>query len=340
VTIPESDGAGVTEGTARPPAPSGELTPGQQPRAAEAAPQLIIELEGQPVQTFALNVPVVTIGRTPGNVLPLPHEAVSRNHAELQLGPEGAILTDLASKNGTFVGRVRLAPHQPVRLAPGSVIRIGPFVLRYELTPVAAAPVVEEAGERSQAATVRPQVAPAPPPPLAYSPPPPPRPLYEVPLPRDPTSVYLDFLPSIFQDNDFLGRFLLIFQSIWEPLEQRQDHLAMYIDPRTSPAVFLPWLAGWLGVAIGTPMTEGRLRELLSEAVELYRWRGTRYGLTRMIEVCTGLKPQIAESSADPFVLHIRVAIPPDSEADRDAIERLVIANKPAHTGYILEVFS
>lgn len=306
-------------------------------RATEQPPHLLIELEGQPVQTFALTSPVVTIGRTPGNVLSLPHEAVSRQHAELRLSPEGLILTDLASKNGTFVGRVRLAAHQPVRLASGSVIRIGPFVLRYEATP--PAPAAEEPAERSEV-VVHVQVAPAPPPPLAYSPPPPPRETFPASLPVDAHSTYLDFLPAIFQDNDFLGRFLLIFQSIWEPLEKRQDHLAMFLDPRTAPAVFLPWLAGWLGVTVGPRMTEGRLRELLSEAVELYRWRGTRYGLTRMIEVCTGLKPQIAETDSNPFVLHIRVAVPPDSEADRDAIERLVIANKPAHTAYLLEVFS
>jgi hypothetical protein len=77
---------------------------------------------------------------------------------------------------------------------------------------------------------------------------------------------------------------------------------------------------------------------LLSEAVELYRWRGTQYGLTRMIEVCTGATPLIAETPANPFVLHIRVAVSQESDIDRDTIERLIVANKPAHTGYVLDV--
>jgi phage tail-like protein len=159
-----------------------------------------------------------------------------------------------------------------------------------------------------------------------------------MPLPNGAVSNYLDFLPVIFHDSDFMSRFLLIFQSIWEPLEQRQDHLAMYFDPRTCPAPFLHWLAGWLGVAVGPRWPEGRLRTLLAEAVELYRWRGTQYGLTRMIEVCTGVTPSVSEMMANPFVLHIRVAIPPNSDIDRDLIERLIIANKPAHTAYLLEV--
>ena len=112
----------------------------------------------------------------------------------------------------------------------------------------------------------------------------------------------------------------------------------MYFDPRTAPAPFLQWLAGWLGADVGMRLPEGRLRTLLGEAVELYRWRGTLYGLTRMIEVCTGLTPYIAEARADPFVLQIRVAVPPDAQVDRETIERLVVANKPAHAGYMLEV--
>jgi hypothetical protein len=74
--------------------------------------------------------------------------------------------------------------------------------------------------------------------------------------------------------------------------------------------------------------------------VELYRWRGTRYGLTRLIEVCTGVTPLIAETPENPAVLHIRVSIPPESKVDRGTIERLVQEHKPAHTAYLLEIFS
>jgi hypothetical protein len=39
-------------------------------------------------------------------------------------------------------------------------------------------------------------------------------------------------------------------------------------------------------------------------------------------------------------VLHIRVTIPPESNLDREAIERLIREHKPAHTAYQLEVFA
>jgi phage tail-like protein len=284
----------------------------------------------------------VTIGRTPGNVLALPHPSVSRSHAELRVTPEAVIVTDTGSANGTYLDDVRLAPQQPVQLTSGTVIRIGPFQLRYEAAVAAPSESMAAAAVEEQLAPqAAPPVSPAPVqlPPTVFVPPPPVRPKLPIRLPSEPVSSYLDFLPVIFQDGDFLGRFLLIFQSIWEPLEYRQDHVAMYFDPRTTPTPFLNWMADWLGVNAGPVSDEGRLRMLLGEAVELYRWRGTRYGLTRLIELCTGVTPLVEESDSNPAVLHIRVSLPPESNVDRDTIERLVRAHKPAHTAYILEVF-
>lgn len=315
--------------------------PQPQPEQPAAFGQLLVYFEGQLARVFPLNVPVVTIGRTPANVLPLANPGVSRLHAELRITPEAVILNDMGSANGTWVNDYRLAPQQPVQLVHGAAIRIGPFILRYEAPGVSAPETPVEASPEERVAAVEAQAAPVyvAAPPVMYAPAPPPRETSIMPLPHEPVSSYLDFLPAIFQDGDFLGRYLLIFQSIWEPLEYRQDHIDMYFDPRTSPTPFLGWLADWFGV-VGPVTEEGRLRNLLSEAVELYRWRGTRYGLTRLIEICTGVTPVINETPADPAILHIRVTLPPESNLDRDTIERLVKEHKPAHTAYLLEVFN
>ena len=76
-------------------------------------------------------MPVLSIGRGPESGLPLPHALVSRRHAELRTGPQGPILTDLGSSNGTFIGKERLLPNQPRVLVDGAVFRIGPYTLTY-----------------------------------------------------------------------------------------------------------------------------------------------------------------------------------------------------------------
>jgi phage tail-like protein len=157
-------------------------------------------------------------------------------------------------------------------------------------------------------------------------------------LPGGPSSAYLEDLPVIYQANEFLGRFLLLFEAIWEPLEQRQDNIHMYFDPRTCPPAFLPWLGGWLDVDDQARWPEARLRRLLAEAMDLYHWRGTRYGLTRMLELCTGLSVAITEDAAVPFQFRVKVRLPSDGSVGTPLIEHLLQVHKPAHAGYILEI--
>jgi phage tail-like protein len=131
---------------------------------------------------------------------------------------------------------------------------------------------------------------------------------------------------------------LLIYESVWEPLERRQDHLALYFDPRTCPAELLPWLARWLELQLDPHWPESRRRALVAEAMELYRWRGTAYGMTRMLEVCTGLTPSITEDPAQPHTFRIALRIPAGHDVRREVVEELVRAHKPAHVGYVLEI--
>jgi serine/threonine protein kinase len=56
---------------------------------------------------------------------------VSRNHARLLRFPEGWLLEDLNSTNGTFVNQVQLTPGQPVRIRTGDIIRCGQLLLTF-----------------------------------------------------------------------------------------------------------------------------------------------------------------------------------------------------------------
>jgi ABC-type multidrug transport system ATPase subunit len=69
------------------------------------------------------------IGREPGNDLVLDDLRVSRHHARLGVGPDGALLEDLGSQNGTFVNGARVGR---ARLADGDLVGIGGFTFRFE----------------------------------------------------------------------------------------------------------------------------------------------------------------------------------------------------------------
>jgi phage tail-like protein len=314
---------------------------------AEETRRLLVQRGDDLVQTVTLDSPVLTIGRTPENSLSLADTLVSRHHAELRMEPEGPTLTDLRSSNGTFVEGIRLPPNQPRLLTNGAQVQIGPFLLTYQVTggesaaeggsvngSIAAA--VEIAAV--EAPRLHPVQAMQPVQAIPRAPMHLPRPSFPAPVATGMASMYIESLPVIYADNDFLGRFLLLFQNVWEPLEQRQDGIELYFDPRTSPASFLPWLASWLDLSFNQHWPETRRRRLLAEAIDLYRWRGTRYGLVRMIEVCTGITPEITDNPAQPYVFDVKIALPKGGETDKNLIEELIQAHKPAHAGYRLEV--
>ena len=201
---------------------------------------LVVEFQGDVVRTIPLTFASLRIGRAPDNELYLQHPGISRHHVELNMGPSGLVATDLDSANGTFIDGLQLLPNQPTPLDVGQVLQIGPYLFALRRSPadrpngVAPAPASEMNGSQRRGRVVIDQY-------VNVVPTYPRRPTLPVPPPSGPLSKYLDYLPAVYAENDFLGRYLLIFESIWEALEQRQDHIAMYFDPRTCPESLLPW---------------------------------------------------------------------------------------------------
>ncbi len=56
----------------------------------------------------SLGLPTVRIGTAPDNDIVLSDRAVSRRHAEIRMTPNGLLLRDLNSTNGTFINEVRV----------------------------------------------------------------------------------------------------------------------------------------------------------------------------------------------------------------------------------------
>jgi phage tail-like protein len=297
-----------------------------------------------------------TLGRQPGNDIELTDQRVSRRHAKIDCESDGCTLTDLDSSNGTYLGPEKIPPGAPIPLKPDAEISIGPFSLRLIAVPVKDEKPAEPEGESQQPEPIstpidedlEPSTAPeqrpikasapsgagteppaAPAPPGAGAPAPPPG--LSVRSQR-----LLRYLPGIYH-TDFMARFLGLFEAILTPIEWEIVHFDMFLSPGTAPEDFLPWLANWFDLAFDDSWSEAQRRTLLAEAHRIYARRGTRWALSRVLEIYTGHEPDVIDTGDDLDPFTFRVVLPQAARSRRSLIERLINAHKPAHTTYTLE---
>lgn len=109
---------------------------------------------------------------------------------------------------------------------------------------------------------------------------------------------FLSYLPAIYQNGgreDFLGRFLGMFEAVYQDLEERIANSTKQLDPMTADPEFLSWLAKWVGISNAHLWQEERLRLLLKGIVKKNLIRGTREYTEHMIGTFTGECPFILE---------------------------------------------
>ncbi|MFL6107557.1 MAG: phage tail protein [Marmoricola sp.] len=106
------------------------------------------------------------------------------------------------------------------------------------------------------------------------------------------------YLPAVYAEKDeptrFLERFLANFEGIYTALEERIEHSHLILEPRTTPARDLPWLACWFGLALDPLWDESRRRFLIRHVDRFYRMRGTVAGVVATLRVY--LDPVVDES--------------------------------------------
>lgn len=170
-------------------------------------------------------------------------------------------------------------------------------------------------------------------------------------------SSYLKYLPAIYSEDLFLGRFLNIFENILTPIDQTINQVDLYLDPRMTPEGLLTWLASWISLVLDEEWPVDKRRQLISAAVDLYRLRGTRRGLLEYLRIYTAAQPTITEhyggirlggmsqlglntvigqGSGHRFT--VTLELQPDSAFDVRKVKAIIEAEKPAHTAYNLEI--
>ncbi len=303
--------------------------------------KLYIIAPGEPERVYEIAQPITRIGREPSlNDLVLPHAWVSRQHARIYADRWPLRIQDMRSSNGTLVNDRPLTPEEIRPLADGDIIAIGPFRLRYEAPPPPPPPVENQRqpvilrGEPLPRAEMPPPLPPEPPPTAEERPRPPLQPW--VGIPRD-ASRWLQYLPPIYSEDGFIGRFLLIFEDLLSPIEQIIAHFSLFLDPLTAPEAFIPWLNEWLAEIVDERWPSRTQRELLRHVSELYQARGTKRGLQEYLRICTGCPAEIVENDQGPYT--VRVVLHTEGRTvDSAMVERIVRANCPAHVAYRIEI--
>lgn len=117
-------------------------------------------------------------------------------------------------------------------------------------------------------------------------------------------SSYLQYLPAVLQQGGFLGKFLLAFEAVLSGLDKKElpsgeqqallgleqvlDSFPELFDPTRELTQegqeFLPWLAQWVATSLRDDWSLKTKREFISQIVPLYRMRGTRQGLQKVLE--------------------------------------------------------
>jgi phage tail-like protein len=110
---------------------------------------------------------------------------------------------------------------------------------------------------------------------------------------------YLQYLPALYQQEPtskwFLERFLSIFEHFFAGFEEEIAGISRYFKPGAVEKEFLPWLGSWLGLVLEEQLPEQIKRELIKQAHQLFKMRGTLKGLQMVLEIYTGRKFPILE---------------------------------------------
>lgn len=160
---------------------------------------------------------------------------------------------------------------------------------------------------------------------------------YPIGIPTD-ASNWLKYLPAIYSEDQFIGRYLLIFESILSPISWLVDNFDMFLSPEVAPPEWLQWMAGWFDVVIVPELPIAHQRAIVEQLGWLFFRRGTKAGLERLLTLYFGTKPEIVESRDEAHFTVKLYLSESNVKLDRDIVDRLIMAHKPAHASYTLEI--
>jgi hypothetical protein len=108
-----------------------EPPPAPVTKKTSEAPHMVATLTADDGTMHPLLEDEATIGRTPANSIALRDGSVSAHHARVVRTPEGFLIEDVGSRNGTYINSEKLTEKR--LLADGDLVRLGKIILTFNL---------------------------------------------------------------------------------------------------------------------------------------------------------------------------------------------------------------
>jgi phage tail-like protein len=152
-------------------------------------------------------------------------------------------------------------------------------------------------------------------------------------------------LPVGMTQDDFLTRFVRIFQGVSDTVLHQVDNIPHLFDVTVGPDVMVRTIGAWLGLDWVDPSLPDELqRRIVREYSSGLFWRGTRRGLTRLLEIiCDG--PVEVEDSGGVYIddvplvaPHVRIHVESSGWTTPADLLRIVRGELPASVTFELTV--
>ena len=154
-------------------------------------------------------------------------------------------------------------------------------------------------------------------------------------------------LPVGMTEEEFLVDFVRIFQSVADTVVDQVDNLPHLFDVTVAPDNVVRTIGSWLGMDWVDPTLPDELqRRIVREYSAGILWRGTKVGLTRLLELLCDARGEVTVEDNggvyldEPPVIapHVRMSVPGTGWTTEADLLRIVRSELPAHVTFELEV--
>jgi phage tail-like protein len=147
-------------------------------------------------------------------------------------------------------------------------------------------------------------------------------------------------------EDDFLVRFLSIFQEISNTVLHQVDNLPHVFDPAVAPDDMVRFMGRWLACNwVDSSLPDPTQRDIVRRYSQLLQWRGTRRGLQQLLELISGQPAMVTDSGgvyledeSPGNAPHVRLEVASEGWASDDDLLDIVRSELPASLTFELIV--